>query len=391
MSRIRSLPRPVAWDGLLASSILLVEAFAAGRDWPGAAPGVGVFAVLPMAAWVVLFAGSAALVLRRFRPLVVLSIVVAAYVVWHLLGYAGAPSLAFLVSMYGLGRYVLELRTSTIAVAAAVTAIVAVAIYDGDPMADLVLAATVMPLLPWYIGRRVAARREYLDLLEDRAALLERERAAELRQVVEEERRSIARELHDVVAHRVSLMTVQAGAAQVVLDEDPGRAEKAMQAVEEAGRAALDELRHLLDVLGPGSGERPRTPAASLVDLPQVAEQMRAAGLAVSLDIEALPADLPTRVDLSAFRIIQESLTNALRHAGPDARAEVRVAVEDDELCIEVVDDGSGRSSWAGGSGRGLAGMRERAELLGGRFEAGPGEHGGFRVRVGIPLTGPSP
>ncbi len=390
MSFPRSLPRPAALDGILAFGVLLVEAFAAGRDWPGARSGVGAVAALPIPAWVLLFAGSAALVLRRHRPLVVVSVVVGAYVVWHLLGYPGGPSLAFLVAMYGVGRYIAELPTSAIAVTAAAAAVVGVAIRDGDTIADVALAATVVPFLPWYIGRRVAARREYLRLLEDRATLLERDRAAELRQVIEEERRSIARELHDVVAHRVSLITVQASAAQAILDEDPGRAAKAMHAVEDAGRAALEELRHLLDVLGPGSGERPRTPAVSLADLPKVAQQMQSAGLEVSLDVRNLPIDLPTRIDLSAFRIVQESLTNALRHAGPDARAKVRVAVEGDELCIEVVDDGPGRSSWTGGSGRGVAGMRERAELLGGRFEAGPGELGGFRVRAAIPLTGSS-
>jgi signal transduction histidine kinase len=319
-----------------------------------------------------------------------LAVVVGAYALWHLLGYTGGPSLAFFVAMYGVGRYTAELRTSLIAVLTAAAIVVAAAIYDGDEIADLVLAATVVPFLPWYIGRRVAARRDYLRLLEDRAALLERERVAELRQAIEEERRSIARELHDVVAHRVSLMTVQAGAAQVILDEDPRRAAKAMNDVEDAGRAALDELRHLLDVLGPRSGEQPRAPAASLADLPAIAERMEDAGLAVSLFVEGLPDNLPTRVDLSAFRIVQESLTNALRHAGPGATATVRVAVDGDELCLDVVDDGAGGSSWTGGSGRGLAGMRERAELLGGWFEAGPAEAGGFRVRAGIPLAGPS-
>jgi signal transduction histidine kinase len=226
-------------------------------------------------------------------------------------------------------------------------------------------------------------------LLEERAELLERERAAEIRQALDDERRSIARELHDVVAHRVSLMTVQAGAAQAILDDDPGRAATAMTNVEEAGRAALDELRHLLDVLGPRAGEQPRAPAASITDLPRVAAQMEQAGLSVSLQIGEIPDGLPKRVDLSAFRIVQESLTNALRHAGPGATATVHIAVADGELHIEVVDDGVGRSSWTGGSGRGLAGMRERVELLDGAFEAGPVDDAGFLVRADIPLKGP--
>ncbi len=389
MSTRRSLQGPFVWDGLLAVVVLVVEVFAAGRDQAVATAEVGAFA-LPIPAWVVLFVGSGALLRRRQRPLVVLFVVVGAYVAWHLLGYAGAPSLAILVAMYGVGRYLDEVRTSAIALAAATAVFVATGIYDGDSMADLALAATVVPVLPWYIGRRVTARHTYLRLLEDRTASLERERQAEIRQALDEERRSIARELHDVVAHRVSLMTIQAGAAQAIMHSDRERAARAMTAVEDAGRAALDELRHLLDVLGPRSGDQPRTPAASLTDLPKLAHQMENAGLAVSLAVEGIPEDLPTRVDLSAFRIVQESLTNALRHAGPGARVTVRLGVEHDELRIEVVDDGVGRSSWTEGSGRGLAGMRERAQLLGGRLEAGPAEEGGFRVRAVLPLTGPT-
>ena len=384
------LSRTPAGDTLLSAGILLIEVFVAARARAGDGSIAAAIGELPPPAWILLFAGSAVLVLRRRRPLLVLGVVVVAYVTWHLIGYADGPSLAILVATYGVGRYIADTRSSVLTVVAAAVVFVAIAIRDGDPTADIVLAGTAVPFLPWYIGRGVAARRERLTLLEERAELLERQRAAELRQVVEEERRSIARELHDVVAHRVSLMTVQAGAAQAVLDDDPGRAAKAMNAVEDAGRAALDELRHLLDVLGPRASEQPRTPVASLADLQKLAEQMESAGLGVVLDVDALPDDLPTRVDLSAFRIVQESLTNTLRHAGSDATATVHVAFDGGELSVEVVDDGVGESSWIGGSGRGLAGMRERAELLGGSFEAGPTTDGGFRVRVVIPLKGPS-
>jgi signal transduction histidine kinase len=368
---------------------MLVESFAAARDRAAGGSIIDAGASLPFPAWILLFAGSAALVWRRRRPIVVLAVVVGAYAVWHLFGYDGGPSLAILMSMYGVGRYIAEFRTSLTLLVVAAATFVVVGIFDGDSPADLVLAATFIPILPWYVGRRVTGRREYLRLLEERAELLERERAAEIRQALDEERRNIARELHDVVAHRVSLMTVQAGAAQAILDDDPGRAAKAMTNVEDAGRAALDELRHLLDVLGPRSGDQPRTPAASVTDLPKIAEQMAQAGLSVSLEIGEIPDGLPKRVDLSAFRIVQESLTNSLRHAGPGATATVRVGVADRELHIEVVDDGVGRSPWTGGSGRGLAGMRERVELLDGTFQAGPAGQGGYRVKADIPLKGP--
>lgn len=387
----RSWPTPTSWDVLVAVLILLVEAFAAGRDLPGVTSGLGAMAGLTMQAWLVLLVGSGALLWRRHRPLVVLSMVVGAYVAWHVLGYEGGPSLAILVAVYGVGRCIADVQAQAIAVGAATAVFVAVAIYDGDTIADVALAATLIPLLPWYIGRRVTARQERLLLLEERAELLERDRAAEIRRALDEERRSIARELHDVVAHRVSLMTVQAGAAQAVVDKDRERAVQAMTAVEDAGRAALDELRHLLDVLGPQPGDQPRKPAASLVDLARVREQMVEAGLDVTITVDDLVGTIPTRVDLSAFRIVQESLTNTLRHAGPGARATVRITVDGDELQIEVTDDGSGGSSWSGGSGRGLAGMRERAELLGGRFAAGSIEGGGFRVRASLPLRGPKP
>jgi signal transduction histidine kinase len=338
-------------------------------------------------ALLLLVVGSAALLWRRARPVMVLSVVVSAYVMWHLLGYIGSPSLAIVVAMYGVGRYVGDLRPSVIAPAAATLAIVATAISDRDPMTDVAVALTLVPLVPWYIGRRVAARRQHVRLLEERTDFLERQRAAELRQVLEEERRSIARELHDVVAHRVSLMTVQASAAQAIVDQDPARAAQSMMAVEDAGRAALDELRHLLDVLGPRPGEQPRSPAASLAKLGQVAERMQDAGLGVTLEADGVPETLPTRVELSAFRIVQESLTNALRYAGPGAHATVRLGVEDNELQIRITDDGPGPRP-SGRIGRGIAGMRERAELLGGHLETGPGEAGGFCVRAVLPLAG---
>ena len=387
MSDRRTLLSPVVSDGLLAAAIFIVEAIASARGWPGAPSGLAALGALPMPAWGLLAAGSGALVWRRSRPFAVLAAVVAAYVVWHLLDYPLGPSLAIFVAMYGIGRRVAEVPKSLGVLTAAVLAIVAVGLRDGDPPTDLALGATVVPLLPWYIGRRVAARSEHLLLLEERAASRDRERAAELRQAVEEERRSIARELHDVVAHRVSLMTVQAGAAQAILSKDPERALASMTAVEEAGRAALDELRHLLDVLGPRAGGLPRAPAASIADLSKVASQMESAGLAVELDVDGVNQPLPTRVEMSAFRIVQESLTNALRHAGPGARVVVRLATDASDLSIQVTDDGAG-TAVGNGSGRGLAGMRERAELLGGSFEAGPIAEGGFEVRAILPMGG---
>jgi signal transduction histidine kinase len=230
----------------------------------------------------------------------------------------------------------------------------------------------------WYVGRRLRIRGE-------RAAQLEREQAAEARRAVAEERTRIARELHDVVAHRVSLMTVQAGAAKTVAADDPESASKAMQAVETAGRQALDELRHLLGVLRPEADVEDMGPQPGLADVPRLVDQSRAAGLDVSLTMDGEQIDLPARVDLSAYRIVQEALTNALKHAGPGARAEVRLHTDNRGVDIEVLDNGRGVTILTG-SGHGIVGMRERALLLGGRLDVGPRAGGGFHVVAYLPV-----
>jgi signal transduction histidine kinase len=210
-----------------------------------------------------------------------------------------------------------------------------------------------------------------------------------------EERTRIARELHDVVAHRVSLMTVQAGAAKAVAAQDPEGALRAMSAVEEAGRQALDELRHLLGVLRPETDLDGLGPQPGLADLPRLVEQTRGAGLDVSLATDGVVAGLPARVDLFAYRIVQEALTNVLKHAGPGARTEVRLGSDGRGVVIEVLDDGPGATAPpgpdaddAGARGHGIVGMRERARLLGGTLDASPRPGGGFSVVAHLPTGG---
>jgi signal transduction histidine kinase len=216
---------------------------------------------------------------------------------------------------------------------------------------------------------------------------------AEARRIIAEERTHIARELHDVVAHQVSMMTVQAGAAQAVADTDPEAARQAMAAVEQAGRQALDELRHLLGVLRPetrsDTGRNGTGPQPGLAELPRLVDQVRAAGLGVEVS-DSVTTTLPIRVQLSAYRIVQEALTNVLKHGGPGTRAQVRLRETGTDLIIEVVDDavaGPGRPQPAG---HGIIGMRERATLLGGSLDTGPRPDGGFRVVARLPLTGES-
>jgi len=250
---------------------------------------------------------------------------------------------------------------------------------------DAVTAAEIgfgffVTFLVWYIGRRLRFRGE-------RAAQLEREQAAEARRAVVEERTRIARELHDVVAHQVSLMTVQAGAAKTVAAEDPECASQAMEAVEKAGHQALDELRHLLGVLRPEAEIDGLGPQPGLADVPGLVDQLRAAGLDVSLTMVGVQTHLPARVDLSAFRIVQEALTNVLKHAGPSARTEVRLRTDNQGIAIEILDDGHGATILPG-SGHGILGMRERALLLGGSLDAGPRPGGGFQVVARLPIAG---
>jgi signal transduction histidine kinase len=220
--------------------------------------------------------------------------------------------------------------------------------------------------------------------LEDRAARLERERDARERAAVAEERRRIARELHDVVAHSVTLMTVQAGAARLLLAEEPKRAREPILSVEETGRQALADMRRLLGVLQTEKGEPALAPQPGLARIDPLLAQARTAGLPVELTIEGERQALPPGVDLAAYRIVQEALTNARKHAGP-ARAQVALSYKGEVLELEVTDDG--RAAPGGGDGgHGLIGMRERVALYGGTLEAGPRPAGGYAVRARLPL-----
>jgi signal transduction histidine kinase len=200
---------------------------------------------------------------------------------------------------------------------------------------------------------------------------------------VGEERRRIARDLHDVVAHAVGVMTVQAGAARLVLEDDPSRAREPLLAVEQAGRQALGELRRLLGILRRDEREPALRPQPGLAALQELAAQAERAGLPVELIFEGAPARLPAGLDLAAYRIVQEALTNTRKHAGP-ARARVAVRYAPEALELEITDDG--RPAANGGSGHGLIGMRERVALYGGQLDAGPRPQGGFTIHAHLPL-----
>jgi signal transduction histidine kinase len=238
---------------------------------------------------------------------------------------------------------------------------------------------------PWLVGRALHGRTREADELAERAHRLERERE----QAVEEERGRIARELHDVIAHSLSVIVVQAGAAERISGRRPEQTEETLRSIQQIGRQALAEMSHLVGVLRTGGEEVGLEPQPGLAQLESLLDETRAWGLPVELHVEGQVHTLPPGLDLSAYRIVQEALTNARKHAGT---AHVRLSLHYRANCveIEVTDDGRGAASDLGG-GHGLIGMRERASLFGGTLEAGPRAEGGFAVRALLPLQGEPP
>lgn len=338
---------------------------------------------IPVAGFVMLAIGSVALFWRRSQSLAVLGVALVMTGAWTAFGYPGNPVLHILVSLYAVGRYVPEWRISLAALAVALTVVGFGQVTDGDPTSEVV-TALVVTTLPWYAGRRVRIRGDYTAAARERAEHLEWKRATEAQRAIADARAGIARELHDVVAHNVSVMTVQAGVARLVVADDPERAKEAIGAVEEAGRRALDELRHLLGVLRPETASGELSPQPSLNQVHELVDQLRQTGMSISLTSD-VPSELPVRVDLFAYRIVQEALTNVLKHGGVDAAVQVRLEETGGHLDIEVVDTGTATSTLPG-SGQGIVGMQERAILLGGTFEAGPRPEGGFGVLARLPI-----
>ncbi|CAL9533095.1 hypothetical protein SUDANB15_04061 [Streptomyces sp. enrichment culture] len=253
---------------------------------------------------------------------------------------------------------------------------------------------TVPFALAWVLGDSIRTRRAYFAQLEERAARLEREREAQAKVAVAAERARIARELHDVVAHNVSVMVVQADGAAYVLDAAPDQAKKALETISSTGRQALAEMRRLLGVLRTGEHQEAGeyVPQPDVRQIEDLVEQCRTSGLPVDFKVEGTPRPLPSGVELTAYRIVQEALTNTRKHGGPNAGASVRLVYFDDGLGLLVEDDGKGaphelyEEGGFDGQGHGLIGMRERVGMVGGTLDAGPRPGGGFRISALLPL-----
>jgi signal transduction histidine kinase len=253
---------------------------------------------------------------------------------------------------------------------------------------------TVPFALAWVLGDSIRTRRAYLAQLEERAARLEKEREAQSKVAVAAERARIARELHDVVAHNVSVMVVQADGAAYVMDTAPDQAKKALETISGTGRQALAEMRRLLGVLRTGEHQEggEYVPQPDVEQLDDLIDQCRTSGLPVDFKVEGTPRPLPSGVELTAYRIVQEALTNTRKHGGPNTGASVRLVYFDDGLGLLVEDDGKGaphelyEEGGADGQGHGLIGMRERVGMVGGTLDAGPRPGGGFRISALLPL-----
>ncbi|HEX9542195.1 MAG TPA: sensor histidine kinase [Streptosporangiaceae bacterium] len=387
-------PRRLTFANLVtidvAAALLLAGVLAGAARTPRRVPlhlgvpvGVGIALVC---------AASAGVALRRWRPLTALAVALAAQAVTVFLGFTVDPMLAVAAVLYMIGL-VKPARTAVGALGAvlftlSVLALLTPAYVSGSgPGVTRVEAnfghaagTAIVLLAAWAAGRAVRAGRAYADGLREQAERRAEAKVDQARRAVAEERLRIARELHDVVAHSMSVVAVQAGVGRYVIDSNPAEAARALDAIETTSRATLREMRQLLGMLRDGTpGELLSAPG--LADIADLAER---AGLRVDVAVRGMPRELPAGVDLAAFRIVQEALTNVVKHAGT-GHGRVVVTYSDEAVAIEVTDDGAGAAG-SGDEGHGLIGMRERVALYGGEFSAGPLPGRGYRVSASLPI-----
>jgi signal transduction histidine kinase len=333
---------------------------------------------------------AGALVARRRHPLAVIwfiALVDGVQFLWIGASAGNGTLLPGLVAGYSAGAYC-DVPAAFAGLAAALTIGVGHELTNPNlPTGRAVLRGAAWNLAvagAWLLGAYLRTRRLYVVELRERALRAEQDREERATEAVRHERQRIARELHDAVAHGVSVMVVQSEAAEEVLDADPLAARKALHEVQRTGRESLTELRQLVGILKEADSSADRTPEPGLSRLEQLIDHVQAAGLPVELRIEGNPRRLPAGLDLSAYRIVQEALTNVLKHAQA-ARAGVVLEYRNGSVVLEVTDDGRGTLAPNGG-GHGLAGMRERVALYGGELDTGNGEQGGFVVRAVLPV-----
>jgi signal transduction histidine kinase len=342
----------------------------------------------PTAALTLVAVACLALAWRRRYPVTVLAVSTTAVAVYALLGYVnGAALLAPILALYAVATQVSVRRT--VVAAAATLAVLMAATAANNPLGHFGGGFDIIPFMvaaAVFAGIAVANRRAYVASIRDRAE-------QDARRQVDEERLRIARELHDVVAHTMATINVQAGVAAHVLPTQPEAVAEALQAIKTASKEGLRELRAILNVLRQADDTDSVQPAPGLAQLDALVEGARRAGLPITLAVAGEPFPLPAAVDLAAYRIVQESLTNVIRHAGP-ADAAVSLRYHRDEIAIDVTDTGHGPTAGSapgavgGTAGHGQAGMRERAAAVGGTVQTGPRLGGGYQVTARLPVHG---
>ena len=330
------------------------------------------------------------LIWRRRAPLLVMTLALVVVGVFDAISNfadaAGSPFAGVLLAVYAGGAYARSRRELYAGAAVMAAFLLAMVLASPTPVGDFFFIGGIM-FGVWGAACVVRNRQELATALAARTVELEHEREEKARLAVAEERARIARELHDVVAHNLSVMVVQAGAERRALDGERPETAEVLETIEHTGRTAMAEMRRLLGMLRRSDDELALAPQPSLAHLRDLVDRVREAGLPVDLRIEGDERPLPPGIDLSAYRIVQEALTNALKHAVP-ACARVTVRYGDRELDVEIADDGQGAVEPAPAGGHGLVGMRERVALFGGDLAAGRRLSGGYAVRARLPLAG---
>jgi signal transduction histidine kinase len=379
---------PMVGDSAIAALLALFDMllFAArSAAGPNIEPGIRPWYVsLP-----VIVATVAPLVFRRRNPVWAAYLVLLSSTLHSLLDLGFSGLLAPCIALYTLVTYVGRRPALLYLIANLISAAVQLPLQFREGWMALAVTVTLSLAFCWVLGEFVGARRAYQAEVEARLHLLETERDQQARIAVAEERARIARELHDVVAHAVSVIVVQADGAAYAVRSQPDLAERAVKTISATGREALTELRRLLGVLRSENGAGERTPQPGTDSLSELAERFRAVGLPVLLETVGDIDDLPAGVGLGIYRIMQEALTNTLKHAGAGASATVRVERAADRVELDISDNGASQPRALVGvsGGNGLIGMRERAHVFGGTLEAGPRPGGGWRVHAVLPFS----
>ena len=349
-------------------------------------------------AYALVVSGAASLVWRRRYPITVLAIVTALLITFWLRDYSAYLSVLGLPALFAVAVHAENRRKAWWALGVACVALMlaaSVSLFDQSDGFAYLSAVSVAAFLVGAIAAGVVIRnreRIFADT-ERRAAEAEANRVAEAERAVVKERSRIAREMHDVVAHGMSVIAVQAAAGQEIVHTDPDKAAQVLARIEAIGRESLTELRRMLGVLREeGDESASLSPQPGIADVAAAVAQSSVTGVPTELCVEGRQRDLATGIELTAYRIVQEALTNVRKHAGGSASATVRIAFERDVLVVEVLDDGRGAAtSLSGvGTGHGLIGMRERVEIYGGEFTSGPRPGGGYAVRAVLPAVASS-